>query len=131
MKQRLIIAVLAGVLSLGYGSVAAQEHPGGGMQGRGAGQQHMMSPGMMHNMGMMSDMMRDMQQIMGSQRMTPEQYQQMMQMMNRMGQMMQEMQGPQAAQMEPQHTRQLKEMEQQLKGLKEQMQKQKQQEHKH
>lgn len=111
----------------------------GGMHGSSAGQQHMMGscqhmmgPGMMNNRGMMSDMRGDLHKRMKSQRLTPEQHQQMMQMMNRMRQMMQEMQGPQAAQMEPQHTRQLQEMQQQLKSLKDQTQKPKQeQEHKH
>ncbi len=129
MKQRLMIAILAGALSLFHGSGMAQKHGGGGMMGSG---QHMMGPGMMNNMGMMSDMMRDMHQRMGSQGMTPEQHQQMMQMMNQMGQMMQQMQGPKSPQMEQQQTQQLKEMQRQLKNLKGQAQKPKQeQEHKH
>ncbi|MFA5183692.1 MAG: hypothetical protein WC405_20475, partial [Syntrophales bacterium] len=60
MKQRLMIAVLVGALSLVHGPGEAQEHPGGmhggsgGMMGSG---QHMMGQGMMHNMGMMHQMM--------------------------------------------------------------------------
>jgi hypothetical protein len=76
MKQRLMIVILAGALILVQGPMAAQEHPGG-MHGGGSGQQHMMGQGMMHNMGMMDQMMGDMQQMMGQGHMTPEQQRQM------------------------------------------------------
>jgi|GEM_PF-980399 len=104
----------------------AQEHPGM-MHGGGAGQRHMMGPGMMgsgcmmNNMGMMSNMMGDMRQLMGSQRMTPELQQQMMEMMGQMGQIMQQMQGPMSPQIEQQQTQQLQEMQQRLQQMKGQM----------
>lgn len=95
--------------------LAAQMHGGSG--------QHMMGPGMMNNLGMMSGMMGDMHQMLQSGQMTPEQQQQMLGMMNQMGGMMQQMCGPQGAQMQGQHQQQLQQMQKRLQEMKGQMKK--------
>lgn len=100
-----------------------------GLQGEGAAQQLM--PGIhasgrsVHNMGMMSEMMRDMQQLMSDGRMTPEQQREMSNMMDQMSQMMREMLTPQAGDVAERHRRQLQEMQRRLKVLKKEVQKQK------
>jgi len=113
------VMFLVAILALGAGAGVAQMH-GGGSEHPMMGGQHMMGPGMNHNMGMMCTMMGDMQHMMGAQ-MTPGQHQQMMGMMNRMGRMMEEMGGPQGPQMQAQHQKQLEEMQQRLNAMKSQM----------
>ena len=71
--------LLVAILTLGAGTGAAQMH-GGGSEHPMMGGQHMMGSGMNHNMGMMCNMMGDMQHMMGA-RMTSEQHQQMLDMM--------------------------------------------------
>jgi hypothetical protein len=70
----------------------------------------------------MSNLMGDMDNMMQSPRMTPEQHQQLMQMRNRMGQMMQQSQGSMSPEMEKQQAQQLKEMQQRLNSIKSQTQ---------
>ena len=124
--MRATILILSTVLLFIPAISAAQMH-GGGMHGGGSGQmmceQHMTGQGMSHNMGMMCNMMKDMQQMMGGP-MTPEQHQRMMDMMNQMGQMMQQMGGSMTPQIEQQQQLQLQEMQQRLNALKSQAQKQ-------
>jgi len=126
--------LLVAILTLGAGAGVAQMH--GGSEHPRMGGQHMMGPDMNQNMGIMCNMMSDMQHMMGG-RMPPEQHQQMMDMMNQMGRMMQEMGGPQGSQIQAQHQKQLQEMQQRLNAMKSQMPTQppgakpKQEEHKH
>jgi hypothetical protein len=110
----LIFSVL---LMLVPGMVAAQMH-GGGMHGGGAGQQDMTGSGMMHNRDMMSNLMGDMDNMMQSQSLTPEQNRQLMQLRNRMEQMMQQSQGSMSPEMMKQQTQQLQEMQQRLNSIK-------------
>lgn len=100
-----------------------------GMQRDGAGQQ--MRPGIhvggrgVHNMGMMSGIMKDMEQIMKEPQATPEQRREMSGMMEQMGQVMREMATPQPGEVEERHHRQLQEMQRRLKVLKNEVLKQK------
>jgi hypothetical protein len=73
MKRGMILLMLA-IFLVFPGVLWAQMH-GGGMHGGSGG---MMGQRMMHNMGMMHQMMGDMQQMMGQGHMTPEQQQQML-----------------------------------------------------
>jgi hypothetical protein len=120
MRSIMIILMVALFMSPG---ISVAQGPGGiigeaqrmvGGQEKG---QRMMSKEMMNNMGTMSRMMNQMQQ-MGGGRMTPEQHQQMMDMMNQMGQMMQQMGSPQGQQMHEQHQTKLREMQHRLNSLK-------------
>ncbi|MHB9071956.1 MAG: hypothetical protein ACYC6G_00370 [Desulfobaccales bacterium] len=77
-----------------------------------------------HNMGMMSEIMRDMQQLMNDGRMTPEQQREMADMMNQMSQIMREMLTPQPWEVEERHHRQLQEIQRRHKALIKDMQKQ-------
>ncbi|MEJ2673141.1 MAG: hypothetical protein P8168_13270 [Deltaproteobacteria bacterium] len=123
MKSR-IVAVLAGALILFPGVLLAQTHRGGSMHGGGGmmgSGQYMMGPGMQHNLGMMSGMMREMHQMMGYGNWTPAQQREMLQMMNQMGTLMQQMGGPQNPQMQMQHRQQLERMQRRLNNLKSQM----------
>ncbi|MDP3181480.1 MAG: hypothetical protein Q8M54_01530, partial [Desulfobaccales bacterium] len=72
------------------GQAGGQHMKGHGMMGQGQG---MMDQGMAGNLGIMSNMMRDMQQMMGQGQMSPEHQRQMLDLMNQMGGMMQEMCG--------------------------------------
>lgn len=100
-----------------------------GMQRDGTGQQ--MRPGMhvggrgVHSMGMMSEIMKDMDQMMKEPQLTPEQRREMMDMMDQMGQVMREMATPQPGEVEERHHRQLQEMQKRLKALKKEVLKQK------
>jgi len=87
------------------------------MQG-GSGQHMMKGSTMGNNMGMMSQMMADMHEMMESGKMTPAQHKQMMQMMHQMGSLMQQMGGPQGAKMQAQHQEQLQKMQKQVQEMK-------------
>lgn len=93
---------------------AQQMRPGMHVGGRGV-----------HTMGMMADIMREMDQIMKEPRLTPEQRREMRDMMDQMGQMMRQMAAPQAGEVEERQHRQLQEMQRRLKTLKNEVQKQK------
>ena len=97
---------------------------------------------MVHSMGMMSDIMKDMHQIMRDGQLTSEQQQEIKDMMAQMSQMMREMLTPQPWEVGERQHRQLQEMQRRLNALKKQVQKQKkgpgqpapepqQEEHKH
>jgi len=123
MKRKIMIIVATGLFAL-PGVLAAQEHPGGGMHGSGAGQQHMMGSGQ-HMMGqqnrdMMNHMMGEMQKMMGQGHMTPAHQKQMQGMMNQLDQMKQQMGGSMTPQMEQQHQQRLQGMQQQLNTIKKQ-----------
>ncbi len=122
MKKGLFI-ILAVALFMAPGIVAAQMQggmDGGHMMGsqRMMSGQHMMGPGMMNNMEMMSGMMSDMHQMMNQGHMTPKQQGQMLEMMHQMGGILQEMGMPKKGQMAGQHNKQLKEMRKQLDEMK-------------
>ncbi len=125
MNQRLMIVILlAGSLSLAPVSGMAQMDIKGAVEHLvGAEKSSPMGPGKIQNLGIMSDMMRDMQQT-GSKPMTREQHQQMNQMMGQMGQILQQMQGHMNPQMEQQHTQQLREMQRQLRHMRHEVEKQ-------
>lgn len=96
---------------------------------------------MVHSMGMMSDIMKDMHQIMRDGQLTSEQQREIKGMMDQMSQMMREMLTPQPLEVAERQHRQLQEMQRRLNALKKQVQKQKkgpgqpapepQEEHKH
>lgn len=100
-----------------------------GVQREGSSQQ--MMPGvhvrgqMVHSMGMMSEIMKDMDQMRREGRMTPEQQQEISDMMNQMGYMMRQMSTTQPRHVEEDQHRKLKKMQERLKILKRQVQKQK------
>jgi glycine/serine hydroxymethyltransferase len=78
-----------------------------------------------HSMGMMSEIMKDMEQLMKEPQATPEQRREMSGMIDQMGQVMQEMATPQPGEVEERHHRQLQEMQKRLKALKKEVLKQK------
>ncbi len=112
MRKGIVFLVVA-ALVMGVGISAAQMQRGGPMMG---------CPWMPDYTGRMHGMMGDMHQMMNMP-MTPEQQQQMMNMMGQMGTMMNQMCGPQAAQMQPQHEKQLQDMQKNLNSMKQQLQK--------
>jgi hypothetical protein len=75
-------------------------------------------------MGMMSEIMEDIHQLMNESRMTPEQQQEVFAMMNQMSDMMRQMTTPQPREVDERHHRQLTEMQRRLKVLKRQVKKQ-------
>jgi ElaB/YqjD/DUF883 family membrane-anchored ribosome-binding protein len=77
-----------------------------------------------HSMGMMSEIMKDMEQLMKEPQATPEQRREMSGMIDQMGQVMQEMATPQPGEVEERHHRQLQEMQKRLKVLKKEVLKQ-------
>ena len=81
-----------------------------------------MGPGMMHNMGTMADMMKEMHQMMDH--LNPDQQKEMLKLMKRMGGIMQQMHGPKAVQMQQVHSEQLQRMQEQLQLMKTKIKKQ-------
>ena len=123
MRERIIL-VLTAVLLLIPGISAAQMQGSGkghGMMGQGMmSQGMMMSPQMQGNMGMMSDMMTEMYDMMATARMTLEQQKQMLGIMKQMSQMMHQMStspGGQMEQLQEQHHKQLQDMKKNLDAL--------------
>ena len=89
MKMKMVV-IFASILVLLSGYTAfAQEHKAEGMMGHG--QKMMMEPMMKDNMGMMGDVMMEMQEKMSKGQMTPEDMQKMCGMMKDMSGMMHEM----------------------------------------
>jgi hypothetical protein len=80
---------------------------------------------MVHTMGMMSDIMKDINQLKSEGWMTPEQQREVSDMVSQMGHMMRQMSTAQPRQVEEEQHRQLKQMQERLKALKRQVQKQK------
>ena len=80
---------------------------------------------MVHSMGMMSEIMKDMHQMMKEGQLTPEQEQEIKDMMDQMSQMMREMLTPQPWEVGERQHRQLQEIQRRLRALKEEVQKQK------
>jgi hypothetical protein len=122
MKKGILI-ILAAALFMTPGIVAAQMQggmDGGQMMGdqRMMSGQHMMGPGMMNNMELMSGMMSDMHQMMSRGHMTSKQQGQMLGMIHQMGGIMQEMGMPKKGQLAGQHNKQLQEMRKQLDQMK-------------
>ena len=118
-----IFIILAAALIMLPGIVAAQMQggpDGGHMMGNQQmmSGQHMMGPGMMNNMEMMSGMLSDMHQMMGRGHVTPDQQRQMLEMMHQMGGIMQEMGTPKEGRLAGQHNRQLQEMRKRLNEMK-------------
>ncbi len=113
-----IFVILATALVMSAGIATGQ------MQGGGHGMmsgQHMMGPGMMRNMEMMSGMMSDMNHMISRGHMTPDQQRQMLDMMHQMGGIMQEMGVPKEGQTAGHHYRQLQEMRKRLDEMKKQV----------
>jgi hypothetical protein len=121
-----IILIFGSVIWFALTGVPAAQMHGGGMMGSGQSMMGpgMMGPGMRNNVGVMTDIMRDMHQILGYQNLTPAQQQQMLQMMQQMGDLMQQMQGPASPQMEQQQGLELQELQHRLQRMNGQMQRQ-------
>lgn len=79
---------------------------------------------MVHNMGMMSDLMKEMHQMLHEWKLTSEQQRQIADMMTQLGQMMEQMRTPQPGEVEERQHRHLTVMQGRLKALKKQVQKQ-------
>lgn len=109
-----------------FATVALVMAPGMSKEGSG---QHM-HPGthvagqMVHSMGMMSEIMKDINQLTREGGLTPEQQQEISDMMNQMGKMMRQMHTPQGRQVEEEQHRQLTKMQKRLKAMKKQVEKQ-------
>jgi tartrate dehydratase beta subunit/fumarate hydratase class I family protein len=91
--------------------VAAPAQQSGGMHGA------KMAPDSKQNMMMMSGMMQHMQHMMGKGGMSPEHQQQMAEVMGKMSGIMKEMHGPNAMKLQPQHHKQLEDLDKQLKSI--------------
>ena len=107
--KRIVVFALFPALLLAPGILAAQ------MQGVGKGQQ--MNTQMHTNMGMMSDMMGMMYEMITKGEATSEQWEEMMDIMEQMIQMMKEMSVPLGGQMQERHQTQLQEMNKSLNAL--------------
>ncbi len=85
--------------------------------------QCMIEPGMRNNMGIMSAMMGDMQQMVQSGKLTPVQQQHMLEMMNQMSGIMRNMCGYQGSQNQAQLQQQLQQLQMGLEEMKAQIKK--------
>lgn len=85
--------------------------------------QCMVEPGMRNNMGLMSGMMGDMNQMLQSGKMTPAQQKHLLEMMNQMSGIMRNMCGPQGPQNQAQLQAQLQQMQKGLEEMKAQIKK--------
>jgi hypothetical protein len=89
-----------------------------GAQERMMGGQHMMNQGMMDNMGMMSNLMGQMHQMMRQGNLNPQQQREMLDMMNRLGGMMQEMSRPETEATQARQHHRLEQMQRRLERMK-------------
>jgi hypothetical protein len=109
MKKLAMLLAAAALVSFTPVFLAAQ------MCGPG---QCMVEPGMRNNMGLMSGMMGDMNQMLQSGKMTPAQQKHLLEMMNQMSGIMNDMGSTQAPQMQAQLQQRLQQLQKTLQELK-------------
>ena len=117
MRKRLIAVLTAALLMIPAFSAAQR-------QGGGEGQQNLKSStmkasmGMMQgNMALMAEITDKMQQMMSTERMSPEQQSQILNMMKQMSQMMREMAVPHGEEVKKRHNHELQKMRNELDSL--------------
>jgi len=110
-----LILILAGVLLMVPRLSEAQEYGGSQSEHKAKGSTMKASMGMMQgNMGLMAEITDKMQQMMSTERMSPEQQSQIFNMMKQMSQIMREMVVPHGEEVKKRHNHELQEMRKKL-----------------
>ena len=113
--RRRIIAMLTAAFLIIPGFSVAQRHGGGEGQQNLKSSTMKASMGMMQgNMALMAEITDKMQQMMSTERMSPEQQSQILNMMKQMSQMMREMAVPHGEEVKKHHIHELQEMRKKL-----------------